>query len=92
MKILHYSLGFPPYRTGGLTKYVIDLAKEQVMEGHNVSLIWPGEIKIIGRKNRIKKRPSVYGINSFEIINPLPVSYDEGIVDFSKHWEEYIRK
>ena len=81
MNILHYALGFPPYRTGGLTKYVIDLAKEQVMEGHNVSLIWPGEIKIIGRKNRIKKRPSVYGINSFEIINPLPVSYDEGIVD-----------
>jgi hypothetical protein len=28
MKILHYSLGFPPYRTGGLTKYAVDLAGE----------------------------------------------------------------
>ena len=81
MNILHYALGFPPYRTGGLTKYAIDLAREQVMEGHNVSLIWPGEIKLIGKKNKIRKRSLVLGINSFEIINPLPVSYDEGIVD-----------
>ena len=47
MKILHYSLGFPPYRTGGLTKFCMDLMKEQVKEGHEVSLLWPGEIRLI---------------------------------------------
>ena len=42
MKILHYSLGFPPYRTGGLTKFNYDLMIEQVKEGNDVALLWPG--------------------------------------------------
>ena len=25
MRVLHYTLGFPPYRSGGLTKYALDL-------------------------------------------------------------------
>lgn len=29
MKILHYNLGLPPYRSGGLTKYSTDLMIEQ---------------------------------------------------------------
>ena len=32
MKILHYFLGFPPYRSGGLTKYAFDLMTAQVEE------------------------------------------------------------
>ena len=32
MKILHYSLGFPPYRSGGLTKFSMDLMREQIRE------------------------------------------------------------
>lgn len=81
MKILHYSLGFPPYRTGGLTKFNYDLMIEQIKEGHQVSLLWPGEIKILDHKIKIKKDPSVHGIESYEIINPIPVPYDEGITD-----------
>lgn len=81
MNILHYSLGFPPYRTGGLTKFCMDLMKEQVREGDQVSLLWPGEIQLFGKRTKIKKNGSVYGIASFEAINPTPVSYDEGIVD-----------
>lgn len=82
MRILHYSLGFPPYRTGGLTKFCMDLMKEQVYEGHDVSLLWPGEMQVIGKKTRIKKHSPVVGINNYEVVNPTPVPYDEGIMDF----------
>ena len=81
MRILHYSLGFPPYRTGGLTKFSMDLMKQQELDGNEVSLLWPGKISFAGNKTRIKKHASVEGISSYEIINPLPVSYDEGISD-----------
>ncbi len=39
MKILHYALGFPPYRSGGLTKYCIDLLLAQKEAGHDVAMI-----------------------------------------------------
>lgn len=81
MRILHYSLGFPPYRTGGMTKFCYDLMCEQVREGDQVSLLWPGEIKLIDHAIHIKKDKSVNGIESYEVINPVPVSYDEGITD-----------
>lgn len=88
MNILHYSLGFPPYRTGGLTKFCFDLMKEQVKEGDQVSLLWPGEIQLFGKRTKIKKNRSVDGIASFEVINPTPVSYDEGIVDIPAFTDE----
>ena len=37
MRILHYALGFPPWRTGGLTKYCVDLMltqKNRDMKSH----------------------------------------------------------
>ena len=88
MKILHYALGFPPYRTGGLTKYCIDLMLTQVEQGHEVALLWPGQITIVKKKTEIHKRRNWNGIGSFEIINPLPVPLDEGILDV----DAYIKK
>lgn len=82
MKILHYFLGFPPYRTGGLTRYAFDLAKSQVIDGHEVMALWPGEIKNYSAEPKIKERKNVEGIRNFELINPLPVSLDEGINEF----------
>lgn len=82
MKILHYSLGFPPYRTGGLTKFCIDLMEQQVKEGHEVSLLWPGKINLFGRKTKIKKNKSINGVGNYEVINPIPVPFDEGIKGF----------
>lgn len=82
MKILHYFLGFPPYRTGGLTKYAYDLMESQVADGHYVMAIWPGQIKRYSAEPEIKKRRSIEGIQNYEIINPLPVSLDEGINEF----------
>ena len=87
MRILHYSLGFPPFRTGGLTKFCMDLMLEQIREGHDVSLLWPGEIRLINKKTIVKNRGfeqvDQYQIGSFEVINPIPVSYDEGISDIA---------
>lgn len=85
MKILHYALGFPPYRTGGLTKYCTDLMLTQKEQGHDVFLLWPGHISIINKKLRIKKGTDWNNIGSFELVNPLPVSLDEGIVNIEAY-------
>ena len=82
MKILHYFLGFPPYRTGGLTKYAFDLAKSQVTEGNEVLALWPGEIKSYSSQPAIKEGKKIDGIRNLELINPLPVPLDEGINEF----------
>ena len=88
MKILHYGLGFPPYRTGGLTKYCIDLILTQKEMGHDVAMMWPGKFTFSGHFVRIKKNVSSNGIMGFQVINPLPVPLDEGIKDI----EAYMRK
>ena len=86
MRILHYSLGFPPYRSGGLTKFCLDLMIEQKNEGDEVALLWPGQMGFINKKIKIKKRKSYLNsyqeIESFELVNPLPISFDEGIKAF----------
>ena len=84
MRIMHYFLGFPPYRTGGLTKYAIDIMKGQLEDGHVVMAIWPGKIRIISSKVSVKKRKNLYDIENYEIINPLPVPLDEGINSVDK--------
>jgi len=100
MKILHYSLGFPPYRSGGMTKFCVDLMQEQRKEGYEVALLWPGQINHLGGRVRIKQHKAVNGIGSLEIINPLPISYDEGITDIeaftksvdAKPFEELLKE
>lgn len=81
MKILHYFLGFPPYRTGGLTKYSFDLMTQQAKDGHSVAALWPGQMLLGSKKVRIKNRGNVQGVASYELINPLPVPLDEGVTD-----------
>lgn len=81
MRILHYALGFPPYRTGGLTKFCMDIMKQQKVLGHEVALMWPGQMKLFDKSVQVMERKSQNGIRSFEVINPLPISYDEGIVE-----------
>jgi len=100
MKILHYALGFPPYRTGGLTKYCMDLMLTQKEEGHQVALMWPGQIGFFDKKIKIRQGKQWNDIQSFEVVNPLPVALDEGIVDTeaymksvdSKPYEELLKK
>ena len=88
MRILHYALGFPPYRTGGLTKYCTDLMITQREDGHEVGLLWPGKIGFVLKETKIKENKNWNGILNFEIINPLPVALDEGILDI----DAYVNK
>lgn len=95
MKILHYALGFPPYRSGGLTKYCIDLMSAQKQAGHEVAMMWPGAFRFSGHFVRLKKGKKYIvtegrkvQFDSFEVMNPLPVSLDEGIVEVEKFMEK----
>lgn len=87
MKILHYALGFPPYRSGGLTKLCVDLMVQQAKEDHTVAMLWPGQMGFVNQEVAIKKHKNVslsgQVVLSFEIINPLPVPFDEGIADIA---------
>lgn len=78
MNILHYSLGLPPFRSGGLTKYSIDLMETQVSQGEQVLLLFPGHFSV-RKKTKIADLPLYKGIQVFEIVNPLPVPLLNGI-------------
>lgn len=79
MNILHYTLGLPPYRSGGLTKYSVDLMKSQTSKGQQVFLLFPGGFSV-SQKTKIKPSLDYEGIQVFEIINPLPVSLLGGVI------------
>lgn len=83
MNIVHYALGFPPYRTGGLTKFVIDLAHYQ-SENNEVFLIWPGHYSLAASKPKYSIT-KISNNHSIEIINPLPVSLQFGINNFDPY-------
>ena len=96
LNIMHYSLGFPPYRSGGLTKFCVDLMEEQSNEGHSVSLLWPGKMISIHRNTYIKKHKNYGKIGSYEVYNPTPISYDEGISNtdtaYNFDFSSFVRK
>lgn len=84
MNILHYSLGFPPFRRGGMTQYCLDLIAAQAKIGHKVALLWPGRLYNLGPKSKIEKKQR-YNLEddlfceSYELFNPLPVPLMDGI-------------
>lgn len=84
MRVLHYALGLPPFRTGGLTKYCCDLMRSQVSRGHEVALVWPGRM---GCRFSFKRCRPWEGVEQFELTDPLPVPYDEGIVSVGPYLE-----
>ncbi len=65
--------------------------REQRKKGHEVSLLWPGQMGFFIKQTTVKFRGinDINGakIKSFEVINPLPVPYDEGIADIQKFTE-----
>lgn len=86
MKVLHYSLGLPPFRTGGLTKYSVDLMLNQVASGNEVSLLYPGHFTL-DKKLRIDENESFKGVKVYEILNPLAVPLLSGV----PNPEEYLK-
>lgn len=78
MRIVHYTLGIYPHRTGGLNRYATDLIKEQSKE-HIVTILLPGEWKPWINKcyiNRANQRDSV---SCYKLKNALPLSLLYGI-------------
>lgn len=80
LRILHFALGLPPYRAGGMTRYVLDLMRVQIASGaHSVSLLYPGAHGF--RASRILKRAPRDGVAIFELSNPPVVPMLSGISD-----------
>lgn len=81
MRILHYTLGFIPYRSGGLTKYATDLILAQIELGHDVAALYPGGSSLFKSKCHVHKAKEFRNIKVYEITNPLPVPLMYGIKD-----------
>ncbi len=79
MNILHYTLGFSPYRSGGLVKYAKDLMTAQVNLGHSVAAIYPGGTSWFHKRCYVHEDKRSGSIDIFEMSNPLPVSLMYGI-------------
>lgn len=78
MKILHYTLGLPPLRSGGLTKYALDLMEEQSLDTRDsVFLLHPGKSSFFSRERKIHSKLAHGRIKVFEITNPtlVPLLY-----------------
>lgn len=78
MKILHYTLGFQPQRTGGLVKYAEDLILEQIAQGYQVAALYPGKIKLFSKKIEIIKA-TLRQFECYELLNSLPLALFGGI-------------
>ena len=90
MNILHYILGVPPHRTGGLTKYAMDLMQTEKELGHYVTLFYPGNIRFNSTVSDMHKCESYHGINVYKLTNGLPVPLMYGIKNpkqFTAHRE-----
>lgn len=81
MHILHYTLGFSPYRSGGLVKYTKDLMQAQMKLGHLVAALYPGGTSLFEMSCHVHWDKTNDGIRSFEMTNPLPVPLMYGVKD-----------
>lgn len=76
MRILHYTLGLPPYRSGGLTKYATDLMCYQA-HNHEVTLLYPGNFSIFKKNKHYKFNKYYQDIRVYELKNAvcIPLLY-----------------
>lgn len=81
MRILHYTLGFSPYRSGGLVKYAKDLMQTQMKLGHLAVALYPGGTSLFEKSCHVHWDKTYDGIWSFEMTNPLPVPLMYGVKD-----------
>ena len=65
----------------------------QVEQGHEAALLWPGRMGITDAGPRICRRKDWNRVGNFELVHPLPVPLDEGILDvdaYTKDAEESV--
>lgn len=84
MIVLHYTLGFPPYRSGGLVKYAMDLMKAELSLGHRVVALYPGGTSFLVGGCTVHWDKNNNGIDTYEMSNPLPVPLLYGIKDIKR--------
>lgn len=78
MKILHYTLGFEPARSGGLINYATDLMKEQSNAGHQIYALYPGKKLLTSQKIKFSFQQKD-GITQIALRNSLPLALFGGI-------------
>ena len=92
MKILEYTLGLPPYRRGGLTRYSVDLSKA-LSKDNKVILLYPGKMPLLSSsKLHFHDRKTKYCFRVIEMENPLPVSLGLGIDASTPYMEKRDKK
>lgn len=79
MRILHYTIGFAPERTGGLVGYATDLMEEQVKQGHEVYALYPANQFCFGKEIEVRKAKHFGEIKRYKLINSLPLALFGGI-------------
>lgn len=79
MKILHYTLGLAPQRSGGMTKYATDLMVEQARQGCDVALLYPCGYRWRSRVTYCNRVGCVDGVQLYELKNSLPIPLLYGI-------------
>lgn len=78
MRVLHVSLGLPPLRTGGLTRYFTELMDAQADFGYEIALLYPGRFLPGWTRINAKKLDNLI---AFEVVNPLPVPLTYGVAE-----------
>lgn len=79
MRVLHYTLGWPPQRTGGLTNYAVDLMESEKKKGISVINLFPGNYNPMRLLPKIIKTKTKYDIPSYIIKNSLPLVLKKSI-------------
>lgn len=90
MKILHYTIGFQPDRTGGLVKYATDLIEAESRQGNDVVVLFPGTLGISQKFGIHHERTTSLriGVECFSITASLPLPLAGGI----RNPERFMRK
>lgn len=74
MNILHYTIGLPPERSGGLTKYATDLMSAQACHGDEVCLLYPQNNIISAFRRKLLVRKNNYkNLTIFVLTKASPV-------------------
>lgn len=80
MNILHYTLGLPPCRGGGLTRYSVDLMRGQKKLGNFIALLFPYyPFPYVPVKPRVIKKNNYDNISVYALKRVYPIPLLDGI-------------
>ncbi|MFP3931832.1 glycosyltransferase, partial [Enterococcus faecium] len=92
MRILHYCLGYPPNRSGGLVKYSLDLMEEEQRQGNQIYSLYPGRYSPLKKTHIRYEKKLDTGIIVYELINSLPLPLYGGISDPEEFFKSVSKK